>query len=466
MASFFLVIGVVYLMRRKAGSVKAAGRPPLLQPPPSQQFSAHALDMKTADEEEGRGEGYTNYLFLSSAGRPLNARFRRGATVVQASNIGVRDSSEETGAVPFKPSVKAKAKNAGYPEDINSNGGEEKRSRSNSTVDDRSSGVEIDTNPTPIILIEAAASTILARSSSMPTTFVATSSHTAGECAIKSRPSSTRSSPASSAATTNASGSISSPLCPHGVLVPINKRLPPPHGKSRMLLTSGKERMSPASHNADKCSRHIITKYHAKPQRRHARRHSEGGVPLLNVVSSSSNFFLPAVPRKYQAELLEGNARACSDGSVIFPETLTNQKGTRHALYRRTYSGGDDLHPPQREWCEEVEEGVAEPWVPDAAVVKFGGAGHAPPWSCILDEILERAEALALESFFIPGLLEAAAILASLANYVANLGRNLGDRKQQLRCCRSIMATLERAGQMLGKVGSACGSFEKLLQRT
>lgn len=64
---------------------------------------------------------------------------------------------------------------------------------------------------------------------------------------------------------------------------------------------------------------------------------------------------------------------------------------------------------------------------------------------------LTAVEGLAQQSF-IPGVREAASMVAGLVRLAADHKSNAGDMERRVRWCRSIVLTLERAGEVLGQV--------------
>lgn len=82
------------------------------------------------------------------------------------------------------------------------------------------------------------------------------------------------------------------------------------------------------------------------------------------------------------------------------------------------------------------------------------GRGVEGAGSSVLDiasAALAAAESLAQQSF-IPGVREAATVVAGLARLAGDHQSNAGDMQRRVRWCRSIVLTLQRAGDVLGKV--------------
>ena len=69
----------------------------------------------------------------------------------------------------------------------------------------------------------------------------------------------------------------------------------------------------------------------------------------------------------------------------------------------------------------------------------------------IATAVMAAAEELAQQSF-IPGVREAATVVAGLVRLAADHKSNAGDMERRVRWCRSIVLTLERAGGVLGQV--------------
>lgn len=69
----------------------------------------------------------------------------------------------------------------------------------------------------------------------------------------------------------------------------------------------------------------------------------------------------------------------------------------------------------------------------------------------IATAVMGAAEGLAQQSF-IPGVREAAAVVAGLVRLAVDHKRNPAEIQRRLRWCRSIVLTLERAGEVLGSV--------------
>ena len=69
----------------------------------------------------------------------------------------------------------------------------------------------------------------------------------------------------------------------------------------------------------------------------------------------------------------------------------------------------------------------------------------------IATAVMAAAEGLAQQSF-VPGVREAATVVSGLVKLAADHRSNAGDMEKRVRWCRSIVLTLERAGEVLGKV--------------
>lgn len=65
--------------------------------------------------------------------------------------------------------------------------------------------------------------------------------------------------------------------------------------------------------------------------------------------------------------------------------------------------------------------------------------------------VMAAAEEVA-HQLFMPGVREAATMVAGLARLAADRRSNAGSMERRVRWCRSIVLTLERAGEVLGKV--------------